>query len=227
MGYLPAAMRNYLVRLGWSHGDQEIFSAEEMIGLFDLPQIGRSPARFDFAKLESLNGHYLRHLADAEVIAELERALPHLAGGETLTHKQTPALRAKLVAAMPGLKERAKTLIELLDAASYIYADRPIAIDPKAAALLTASARALLASLTALLAGLNAWDPENLEAAVRGFAERQGLKLGTVAQPLLTGRTTSAGICDVLLVLGKSETLARLADLDLAGAGEQANERRG
>src|SRR5437763_7379929 len=105
MGYLPAAMRNYLVRLGWSHGDQEIFSTEEMIEAFDLPQIGRSPARFDFAKLESLNGHYIRHASDAELVDEIERVLPHLAGGEELAAKFTPALRRKLLAAMPGLQE--------------------------------------------------------------------------------------------------------------------------
>src|SRR5437773_10393698 len=109
MGYLPAALRNYLVRLGWSHGDQEIFSTEEMIAAFDVPQIGRSPARFDFAKLESLNGYYLRQTADADLLAELERVLPHIAGGPELAAKLTPQIRQKLLAAMGGLKERAKT----------------------------------------------------------------------------------------------------------------------
>ena len=118
MGYLPAAMRNYLVRLGWSHGDQEIFSTEEMIAAFDLPQIGRSPARFDFAKLENLNGHYIRQTADADLLAEIERVLPHIAGGRELAAKLTPELRDKLLAAMPGLKERAKTLVELIDGAA-------------------------------------------------------------------------------------------------------------
>src|SRR5438067_5352764 len=107
MGYLPAALRNYLVRLGWAHGDQEIFSTQEMIAAFDLPQIGRSPARFDFAKLGNLNGHYLRHMSDVELLAEIERLLPHLAGGTELAGKLSPELRAKLIAAMPGLKERA------------------------------------------------------------------------------------------------------------------------
>src|SRR5438477_11663728 len=105
MGYLPVAMRNYLVRLGWAHGDQEIFSTEEMIAAFDLPQIGRSPARFDFAKLENLNGHYIRQTADAELLAEIERILPHFAGGAELAAKLTPELRQKLLAATPGLKE--------------------------------------------------------------------------------------------------------------------------
>src|SRR5437763_6559167 len=115
MGYLPAAMRNYLVRLGRSHGDQEIFSMQEMIAAFDLPQVGRAPARLDLAKLESLNGHYIRQMADADLVAEIDRVLPYVPNGAELTAKLTPALRQKLIAAMPGLKERAKTLVELID----------------------------------------------------------------------------------------------------------------
>ena len=126
MGYLPAALRNYLVRLGWSHGDQEIFSTEEMIAAFDLPQIGRSPARFDFAKLENLNGHYIRHSDDAELLAAIERLLPHIADGAALAGKMTPALRQQLLAAMPSLKERAKTLLDIIDGARFLLADRPI-----------------------------------------------------------------------------------------------------
>src|SRR6202049_2917954 len=151
MGYLPAAMRNYLIRLGWSHGDQEIFSTEEMIKAFDLAQIGRSPARFDFARLENLNGHYLRQTPDAELLAQLERVLPHIAGGAELAAKLTPELRGKLVAAMPGLKERAKTLLELLDGARFLISGRPIVLDDKAAALLTAEARVMLGEIAAVL----------------------------------------------------------------------------
>ncbi len=215
MGYLPAAMRNYLVRLGWSHGDQETFSTEEMMAAFDLPQIGRSPARFDFAKLENLNGHYMRQTADAELLAEIERVLPHIAGGAELAAKLTPGLRQKLVAAMPGLKERAKTLVELVDSARYLYAERPIKLEDRAAALLTPDARAMIADLLPVLEAVEPWQQGNLEEAVRGFAERRGLKLGSVAQPLraaLTGRTTSPGIFDVLRVLDKPESLARLRD---------------
>jgi glutamyl-tRNA synthetase len=215
MGYLPSAMRNYLVRLGWSHGDQEIFSTEEMIAAFDLPQIGRSPARFDFAKLENLNGHYMRQTPDAELLAEIERVLPHIAGGEELAAKLTPELRQKLLAAMPGLKERAKTLVELVDSARYLYAERPIELEDRAAALLTADARAMIADLLPLLETVEPWQQEKLEQAVRSFADQRGLKLGNVAQPLraaLTGRTTSPGIFDVLRVLGKTESLARLRD---------------
>jgi glutamyl-tRNA synthetase len=215
MGYLPAAMRTYLVRLGWSHGDQEIFSTEEMIAAFDLPQIGRSPARFDFAKLENLNGHYIRTAPDAELLAEMERLLPHIVGGAELAAKLTPASRAKLLAAMPGLKERAKTLVELVESAKFLFADRPIPIDDKAAALLTPEARDLIRTLIGDLNAVEPWTPEATEQAVRSFAEAKGIKLGAVAQPLraaLTGRATSPGIFEVLAVLGKPESLARLSD---------------
>jgi glutamyl-tRNA synthetase len=215
MGYLPAALRNYLVRLGWAHGDQEIFSTEEMVAAFDLPQIGRSPARFDFAKLENLNGHYIRAAGDAELVAAIRQVLPHVANGAELAAKLTPELEAKLVAAMPGLKERAKTLVELIDSAKFLYAARPLALDERAAALLGAEARVLMGKLATRLATIEPWSAGATEAAVRGFAEAEGVKLGAVAQPLraaLTGRTTSPGIFDVLAVLGKAESLARLRD---------------
>jgi glutamyl-tRNA synthetase len=215
MGYLPAAMRNYLVRLGWSHGDQEIFSTEEMIAAFDLPQIGRSPARFDFAKLESLNGHYMRGSSDRDLLAAIDGVLPHLANGAEIGTKLTPAVREQVIAAMAELKERAKTLIDLVDAAGFIWATRPLALDDKAKAVLTAEARALLANVTPALASIEPWTAEASEQAVRAFAEQAGAKLGAVAQPLraaLTGRTTSPGIFTVLAVLGRQESLARLRD---------------
>ena len=215
MGYLPQAMRNYLVRLGWSHGDQEIFSTEEMIRNFDLPQIGRSPARFDFAKLEHVNGHYIRQSADADLLAEVERVLPHIAGGPALAAKLTPELRSRLIAAMPGLKERAKTLVDLVDGAHYLFSDRPLPLDDKAKAVLTREARTLLGEISDQLSAVEPWSVAATEQAVRTFAERKGLKLGAVAQPLraaLTGRTTSPPIFDVLVVLGQSESLGRLRD---------------
>jgi len=215
MGYLPSALRNYLVRLGWSHGDQEIFSTEEMIAAFDLPQIGRSPARFDFAKLENLDGHYIRHSTDTALLDAIDRLLPHLAGGAELAAKLTPTLRQQLLMAMPSLKERAKTLVDLIDSAGFLFAARPIPLDDKATALLTPDARQLLQDVAAELSGVEPWTPEATEHAVRSFAERRGAKLGTVAQPLraaLTGRTTSPGIFEVLAVLGKAESMARLAD---------------
>ncbi len=215
MGYLPAALRNYLVRLGWSHGDQEIFSTDEMIAAFDLPQIGRSPARFDVAKLENLNGHYIRQSSDADLMAAIERLLPYLPDGPALAAKLTPKLREQWLAAMPSLKERAKTLLDLIAGAHFLIADRPIPLDDKATAMLTFGAKGLLAEVGAELTAVEPWTPEATEQAVRTFAERKGAKLGAVAQPLraaLTGRTTSPGIFEVLSVLGKAESLARLAD---------------
>jgi len=215
MGYLPAAMRNYLVRLGWSHGDQEIFSTEEMKAAFDLPQIGRSPARFDFAKLENLNGHYIRASGDRDLMAAIDGLLPHLPNGTEIAAKLTPAVREQIVAAMPELKERAKTLVELVDAASFIWASRPLALDDKAKALLSDESRSLLREVLPEIESVQPWSAEATEQAVRAYAERKATKLGAVAQPLraaLTGRSTSPGIFNVLAVLGRDESLARLRD---------------
>jgi glutamyl-tRNA synthetase len=215
LGYLPAALRNYLVRLGWSHGDQEIFSIEEMIAAFDLPQIGRGPARFDFAKLESLDGHYIRQSDDSALLAAIDRLLPHIADGLELAKRMTPALRQQWLAVMPSLKERAKSLLDIIDGAKFLWTERPIPLDDKASAILTPDARALLGHIAGQLAAVEPWTSEATEQAVRTFADHKGAKLGAVAQPLraaLTGRTTSPGIFEVLTVLGKNESLARLAD---------------
>jgi glutamyl-tRNA synthetase len=214
MGYLPEALRNYLVRLGWSHGDQEIFSTQEMIDAFDLASIGRSPARFDFAKLENLNGHYMRLAGDEELVDAMEGLLPEIGAERGLGPAFAPALRDQLVAAMPGLKERAKTLVELLDSAYYLYARRPLRLDEKAAALLS-DGGARLAGIPEKLAAVQEWTAAGVEAVVREHAEAIGAKLGQVAQPLraaLTGRATSPGIFDVMAVLGRDETLLRLQD---------------
>jgi glutamyl-tRNA synthetase len=215
MGYLPIAMRNYLVRLGWSHGDQEIFSTEEMKAAFDLAQIGRSPARFDFAKLESLNGHYMRTSADRDLVSAIDGLLPHLPNGIDIAGKLTPAVRDQILAAMPELKERAKTLVELIDAASFIWASRPLALDDKAKTLLNDDNRSLLRDVLPEIEAVAPWNAETTEQAVRAYAERKATKLGAVAQPLraaLTGRSTSPGIFNVLAVLGRDESLARLRD---------------
>lgn len=214
MGYLPAALRNYLVRLGWSHGDQEVFSTEEMIGFFDLDKVGRSAARFDFQKLESLNGHYMRASSNAELLSAIDALVPHLPDAEHRLARMTPERRAQLAAAMPGLKERAKTLVELVDNAEFIFVERPLPLDDKAAALLTPEARAHLGRLLPALEQVE-WTAAATEAAVRAYAEAQGVKLGAVAQPLraaLTGKPTSPPIFDVLTVLGRAESLARLKD---------------
>jgi glutamyl-tRNA synthetase len=219
MGYLPAALRNYLVRLGWSHGDQEIFSTQEMIDAFDLSGVGRSAARFDFAKLENLNGHYIRHADDQSLVTMFENVLDYIPNGSELKAKLNDTTRAQLLRAMPSLKERAKTLIELIDGSYFIFADRPLEIEPKAAAVLTPENRELIGKLRLALETVTPWTSETTEAAMRAFAEANNLKLGAVAQPLraaLTGRTTSPGIFDVLAVLGREECLARLADQALA-----------
>ena len=219
MGYLPAAMRNYLVRLGWSHGDDEVFSSEQMIEWFDLSGIGKSPARFDFAKLENLNGIYMRATEDGELLAAFHGALPFLPGGPELQARLDEAARARIAALIGGLKERAKTLVELVAAVEFLVAERPLALDDKAAKLLDGDARAVLQRLLPRLEAVSEWRLEAIEAAVRAEAEETGLKLGKIAQPLraaLTGTTTSPGIFEVLEVLGRAEALGRIADQIIA-----------
>src|ERR1700722_4670959 len=215
LGYLPIALRNYLARLGWAHGDQEIFSTEELIDAFDLGAIGRSPSRFDFAKLENVNGHYMRAAGDDELLEALIGSLPYLAGGPEVAAKLAEHKRAQLRAAIPGLKERAKTLVELLDGAGFLFAERPLKMDAKAEEILARAGRLHLKNLLPRLTALADWTAASAEAAVRAYAEEEGAKLGTVAQPLraaLTGRSTSPGIFDVLAVLGREESLGRIAD---------------
>ncbi len=215
MGYLPAAMRNYLARLGWAHGDDEIFSTEQAIEWFDLDAIGRSASRFDFAKLENLNGHYIRTTPDAELVKQLWRILPLVEPAKEFAGRIDEAGWKKFERAMPGLKERAKTLNELIVSARYLFVARPLDMDEKAVKLLEGDARKHLAALHERFAALEAWEAPSLEAATRAYAEVAGVKLGGVAQPLraaLTGRTTSPPIFDVLHVLGREESLARIVD---------------
>ena len=214
MGYLPEAMRNYLVRLGWAHGDDEIMSLDEMIAWFDIDDVGRSASRFDFAKLENLNGHYMRAMSEEDLLRIFLDTLPYMAGGEAMSADLDEAKVAQLRLALPGLKDRAKTLVELKEGAAFLFATRPLKPDEKAAAILDGDARAMLGRLHDVLAATE-WTLEATEAAVKTFAEAEGLKLGKVAQPLraaLTGRSTSPGIFDVLIVLGRAESLGRIAD---------------
>ncbi|MDZ5697756.1 glutamate--tRNA ligase [Chelativorans sp. M5D2P16] len=215
MGYLPAALRNYLARLGWSHGDDEVMSTEEMIAWFEIEDINRGAARFDFQKLEALNGIHMRQMDDDALLDIFIDALPHLEGGEILRARLDDARKAQLRDAMPGLKERAKTLVELADGAGFLFAERPLAPDEKAAALLDDDARNMLADLVDRFAAVPDWSAPALETVVRDFSQETGRKLGKVAQPLraaLTGRTTSPGIFDVLAVLGREEALGRIRD---------------
>jgi glutamyl-tRNA synthetase len=215
MGYLPEALRNYLARLGWSHGDDEIMSTEDMIGWFDIPDINKGAARFDFAKLEALNGHYIRHADDAMLVERFEELLPEFPDATWMRDKLDETKRTQLLASMPGLKERAKTMVELVDSAAYLFVERPLQFDEKAAGILTDDARAILAKVADRLASISDWSADELDAAVRELAEREGLKLGKIAQPIraaLTGRATSPGVFDVLEVLGREESLARIGD---------------
>lgn len=209
LGYLPEAMRNYLLRMGWSHGDDEIISTDQAIQWFNLDSIGQSPARMDFKKLENLNGHYIREAPDKRLAGEVIKILSKrgmAASGDVTT---------KLVRAMPGLKERAKTLTELADATYYLTASRPLELDEKAQKLITPESQGMLRSVRDVLAQ-SEWTAAKLEEAVKAFAQAQGWKLGTLAQPLraaLTARVTSPGIFDVLEVLGRDEALARVSDI--------------
>ncbi|MBN9045845.1 MAG: glutamate--tRNA ligase [Rhizobiales bacterium] len=215
MGYLPAALRNYLVRLGWSHGDDEIMSTEQMIEWFDVSDINKGAARFDFQKLEAVNGVYMRSSDDKALYDALVAVLPEIEGGKALADALDEKRGAQLLAAMPGLKERAKTLVELADNAKFIFATRPLDLDEKAASLLNEEGRAVLKSVLPDLESVSEWTPETLDAAVRAHAEKTGLKLGKIAQPLraaLTGRATSPGVFDVLFVLGREESLGRIRD---------------
>jgi glutamyl-tRNA synthetase len=210
LGYLPEALRNYLVRLGWAHGDDEIIPTEQAIAWFDLDAVGRSPARFDFAKLQNLNGHYLRQRADADLVALIA---PRLEAG--LARPLTALETTRLERAMPGLKGRAKTLVELAETAKFYVLGRPLPLDTKAAALLTAGGRATLGRLRPALAAVAEWRAASLESAVRAFADAHHLKLGEVAQPLraaLTGTLVSPPVFEVMEALGRDEALARIAD---------------
>jgi glutamyl-tRNA synthetase len=198
MGYLPETMRNYLLRLGWSHGDDEIIPTDKAIAWFNLESIGRSPARLDFKKLDNLNAHYIRATDNAV-----------LAGAVARTRDLTPKAQARVLAAMPGLKERAKTMVELATAAEFLFDDGPRTLDDAASKNMN---RDIIARVLPALEATD-WTGPALEAAARAFADAGGLKLGQVAQPLraaLTGRGTSPPLFDMMAVLGRDESLVRL-----------------
>jgi len=208
MGYLPETMRNYLLRLGWSHGDDEIISTAQAIEWFNLDAIGKSAARMDYKKLDNLNGHYIRETEEPVLAAEVTAFLSR----ETPPRVLSMTARQRLQAAMPSLKERAKTLIELIQGAEFLFTDGPRTLDEAAAKLLTPEARAILAETLPALEATD-WGASDLEAAARTFAEGRGLKLGQVAQPLraaLTGKASSPPLFEMLALLGRDESLARL-----------------
>jgi glutamyl-tRNA synthetase len=205
LGILPEALFNYLLRLGWGHGDSEIISKDEAVAWFDLDHVGKSPSRFDMKKLENLNGHYIREADDVRLAGLVSDRRDDLDESQ----------KALLVKAMPELKARAKDIHELAENSAFLFANRPLEISPAAAALLDSDARALLAEVHAKLSELSEWNHDSTEAVVRVVAENADVKLGKLAQPLraaLTGQTTSPGIFDVLALLGQGESLNRIAD---------------
>ncbi len=213
MGYLPEALRNYLVRLGWAHGDDEIISTEQMIEWFGFDGMNKAAARFDIAKLEALNGHYIRHGGDRYLVERIEALLPLLDLETPMRGLLDEAGKAKLEAAMPGLKERAKTLVQLIDSAYYLFAEVPLGFEEKAKKILTEGGSNVVSQILPDFAAAAEWSAESTEGITKAFAERADLKLGKIAQPLraaLTGRTVSPGVFDVMAVLGKEECLKRL-----------------
>ena len=209
-GYLPEAIRNYLARLGWSRGDEELFTTEQAVEWFDLDRVGRGAARFDLDKLRSVNAHHIQQARDSRLVEAIRGPLAERRG-RALKDRDLE----RLTAAMPELKPRAKSIPELVEGALFVVRDRPIEIDEKAAELLDADAKSLLRDLAGVLETLGDWNPSAIETAIRGYVAENGIRLGAVAQPLrasLTGRTTSPGIFDVLAILGKGESLGRIGD---------------
>jgi glutamyl-tRNA synthetase len=209
MGYPAAAMRNYLARLGWSHGDQEVFADAELRELFSLEGINKAPARLDMKKLDSISGRHIAATEDAALLHELERFLA-ATGRPPLDDRR----RELMLMAMPHLKERAKTFVDLLEKANFVLAERPVGKDDKAAQALDSVSRGILAELTPQLRNAS-WSRDALEALATRAAEENGIKFGKLAAPLraaLAGRTVSPSVFDMMLVLGRDETLARLED---------------
>ncbi len=214
-GYLPAALKNYLVRLGWSHGDQEVFSEAEMIAAFGFEGLGKSPSRFDFAKLEDLNGQYIRKSSDNELVDHIKVLFGDLEDGNFLHRRFTALGYERLEALMPAIKERAKTLHDLIDNARFLIAVRPLSYDEKAAKLLDDDAKARLTQLLPILEAVTVWSAAEVEAAIRDFTKSNNYKLGQVAQPLraaMTGQTVSTPIFDLIGALPKAEAVGRLRD---------------
>ncbi len=210
LGYLPEAMRNYLARLGWGHGDDEIFSTEQAIDWFDLDGIRAAPARMDFEKLAHVNGHYIRAADPDRLVDAIKPALE-----KTAAQSLDATLAARVKRCLPALAERAKTLVELADQARFLVVSRPVTVEDGMAKHLNEESRLLLGELSGELETLEDWTIEGIEGAIRGFADAKGLKFGKIGPPLraaLTGTSKSPGLFEVVYALGREETLARLTD---------------
>ena len=210
MGFLPEALRNYLLRLGWGHGDDETISTEQAIAWFDLEGIGRSPSRFDMVKLANLNGHYLREADDSRLVELAASRIEPLVG-----HSLVEADKLMLNTAMPSFKERAKTLVELASNAAFLFRDRPLVPDTKALKFLDGDGKKVLREFSEILAALPVWRQDDLEENARHYTETKEMKLGKLAQPLraaLTGSTVSPPIFEIMSLLGRERSLDRIAD---------------
>ncbi|ENN91635.1 glutamate--tRNA ligase [Bartonella schoenbuchensis] len=215
MGYLPDALRNYLVRLGWSHGNDELISTENMISWFDINDINKGAARFDFKKLDAINGHYIRMSNDQSLFDAALSILPEIEGGLEIMKKLDEHKRVQFLTAIPNLKKRSKTLLELINGASFIFTQRPLPLDEKAKILLNENGRTILKGVYFALKACSHWNSETLDEILRNYAQTQQLKFGDVAQPLraaLTGCASSPGVFDVLTLLGRDESLNRIND---------------
>lgn len=213
MGYLPDAMRNYLARLGWAHGDDEIFSTEQMIEWFSLDALNKGASRFDFVKLENLNGHYIREAKPADLYEIMLATAKEIERDDDV--QGLNANKEMVITAIPELQPRAKTVLQLIDLAQFIYVKRPLKIDEKATGQLTDENRQMLAAAVERLEAINDWSLDPISDCIRELAEAREVKLGKVAQPLraaLTGRTVSPGVFEVMVLIGRKETLARLSD---------------
>ncbi|MCF6196164.1 MAG: hypothetical protein L3J50_05615, partial [Emcibacter sp.] len=212
MGYLPSALKNYLIRLGWAHGDDEIMSIEQAIAWFGLDGIGKSPSRFDFTKLENLNGYYIREVESNENLVAICRPLIEKNLARPLSDDEADLL----LAAMDEFKPRAKNINDLAESTLFLFAKRPLTFIPKAEKILSDAARHILADVADLLEKNEDWRITTLETEIKALAEDQDLKLGKIAQPIrasLTGSNVSPGIFDILIWLGKDESLARIRDV--------------
>lgn len=216
MGYLPAALRNYLVKLGWSHGDDEIMTMEQMVEWFGFDGMNKAAARFDFTKLEAINGQYIREMDDEALLAYFESISSEIEGGKFIADNLDDQTQPILLRAMPALKERAKTLVNLAQGAAFIFEQRPIPMEEKAVSLLNEDGLSVIKGILPCFEELPDWKPETVEACIRDFTESKELKLGKVAQPIraaVTGKATSPGAFDVLQILGREVSINRLKDV--------------
>ncbi len=216
MGYLPAALRNYLVKLGWAHGDDEIMTTGQMIEWFDYDGMNKAAARFDFTKLEAINGQYIRESDDAELLTYFENIANELEGGQFIIDNLNAETRHMLLKAMPALKDRAKTLVDLANGAAFIFEQRPIPMEEKAAKLLDDTGIAVIKGILPEFEKLSDWSPEAVEVCIRGYTQDNDLKMGKVAQPIraaITGKATSPGAFDALQILGREISLDRMRDI--------------